>query len=342
MNSKSLLVTGGAGYIGTTLIRDALELGYNVTCLDLLVYGGKPLSTFFNHPRFKFIQGDIRDKKILNSILKDIDLVVNLAAIVGDKPCQAAPDSAVSINSLGAKILADCCIKNSIEKYIFASTCSNYGISDPKLAVTEEGDLNPVSLYAETKIDTENYLNSLNNNKMKTICLRFGTAFGISARTRFDLAVNSLTFEAFINNQITVFAGNTWRPYIHVKDISGIIINFLNAPSSKIQYKIYNAGFNSQNFTKNQIVDFLLMELPNLKVNNINTVDDRRTYKVSFSRLEKLFPNYNIKSVREGMAELLLAFNTGVLKKNDFESNNLNRITDFFKQNENKLRNIND
>ena len=116
MNSKSLLVTGGAGYIGTTLIRDALELGYNVTCLDLLVYGGKPLSTFFNHPRFKFIQGDIRDKKILNSILKDIDLVVNLAAIVGDKPCQAAPDSAVSINSLGAKILADCCIKNSIEK----------------------------------------------------------------------------------------------------------------------------------------------------------------------------------------------------------------------------------
>ena len=113
MNSKSLLVAGGAGYIGTTLIRDALELGYNVICLDLLVYGGKPLSAFFNHPRFKFIQGDIRNKKLLNSILKDIDLVVNLAAIVGDKPCQAAPDSAVSINSLGAKILADCCIKHS-------------------------------------------------------------------------------------------------------------------------------------------------------------------------------------------------------------------------------------
>ena len=235
MNSKSLLVTGGAGYIGTTLIRDALELGYNVTCLDLLVYGGKPLSTFFNHPRFKFIQGDIRDKKILNSILKDIDLVVNLAAIVGDKPCQAAPDSAVSINSLGAKILADCCIKNSIEKYIFASTCSNYGISDPKLAVTEEGDLNPVSLYAETKIDTENYLNSLNNNKMKTICLRFGTAFGISARTRFDLAVNSLTL-GLINNQITVFAGNTWTLYT-CQRYFGIIIKFFKHHHQKYNIK---------------------------------------------------------------------------------------------------------
>lgn len=334
MKSQIILVAGGAGYVGTTLVRDALSKGYKVKCLDLLIYGGKSLSVFFNHPNFEFIYGDIRNKNLLNKILKNVDYVINLAAIVGDKPCQAAPESAHSININGAKILANCAKNKGIKKYIFSSTCSNYGVTDPKIFIDEDGDLNPMSLYAETKIDTEKYLKEISSKNFATTSLRFATAFGISARTRFDLAVNSFAYEAFTDKEITVFASNTWRPYVHVSDIAGIILECLELNNKVIAGKIFNAGSTSQNFTKKEIVDIFLKKIPELKVNYINSIDDKRTYKVSFSRIEKILPKYKFKLVISGISELLSAFQTGVLTDKDYESNNLNTITSFFEKKE--------
>ena len=224
-NKKTLiLVTGGAGYVGSTFIRDALASGYRVRCLDILIYGGKSITGFINHPAFEMIKGDIRNKNDVIKALEGVAAVVHLAAIVGDLPCQAAPRSAYQINFEGTQLLADIAKKNRISRLIFASTCSNYGVADTTKPADETSHLNPVSLYAETKIDCEKYLLDLSDDYFHPISLRFATAFGVSFRTRFDLLINSFAYEALTEKKLTVFAAKTWRPYIHVADMSNLIL----------------------------------------------------------------------------------------------------------------------
>ncbi len=261
--NKMILITGGAGYVGSTLIRDCLADGYKVRCLDLLVYGGKSLVGFMNHPKFEFIKGDIRDKDILSKALKGVNYVIHLAAIVGDLPCKAAPKSAVQINFKGTQLVGDAAKEMGVETLLFTSTCSNYGIVDSEKGMaTEESRLNPVSLYAETKIDSEQYLSDLHTNDFATTCLRFGTAFGLSFRTRFDLLVNSFAYEAWTKNEIVAFAANTWRPYIHVADMSMIMRKLLSIPKDKINGLIFNAGSTSQNYIKKDVIEILKKVYP--------------------------------------------------------------------------------
>jgi len=332
--TKKILITGGAGYVGSTLIRDALADGYHVRCLDHLVYGGKAIVGFMNHPNFEFIQGDIRDNNCLDKCLNDIDYVIHLAAIVGDKPCQVAPKSTYQINYYGTKLIAELSKKAKVKKFIFASTCSNYGISDPNIFADEDTTLNPVSLYAETKIDCERLLQELSDDKFAAVSLRFGTAYGVSFRTRFDLAVNSFAYEAWTNNEIVVFAADTWRPYIHVADMSLIIRNILLTEQKDVSGQIYNAGSTSQNYMKKEMVEMLVKKIPDLKTKYINTVDDRRDYRVSCNKLEKLIKFKPSKIVEDGFDELLRSFESGIIDEGDFEENNLDAITIFFKNNE--------
>lgn len=327
---KTILVTGGAGYVGSTFIRDALADGYRVRCLDLLVFGGKSIVGFLNHPNFEFIQGDIRDEKTVINSLEGIDYVVHLAAIVGDTPCQAAPRSAYQINFVGTKLLADYSKKVGIKKFVFASTCSNYGISDPNSFAAEESKLNPVSLYAETKIDCERLLMDLNDENFATLSLRFGTAFGVSFRTRFDLTVNSLAFEAWKSNEIVIFKADTWRPYIHVADMSLIILKVLQVDKNKINGQIYNAGSTKQNYMKKEIVEILLKQMPQLQTKYIDNIDDRRNYRVSFEKFESLTKFKPSRTVEDGYRELLLSFRAKAITKNDFEKYNLDAMTEFF------------
>ena len=334
---KNLLITGGAGYVGSTLIRDALADGYFVRCLDHLVYGGKAIIGFMNHPNFEFIHGDIRDKDCVKKCLIDIDCVIHLAAIVGDKPCQVAPEATYQINYYGTKLITELSKKAKVNKFIFASTCSNYGISDPNTFANEDSALNPVSLYAETKIDCERLLKNLSDEHFAAVSLRFGTAYGISFRTRFDLAVNSFAYEAWTNNEIVVFAADTWRPYVHVADMSLIIRKLINTKEKDIYGEIFNAGSTSQNYMKKEMVDMLVDKLPGLKTKYINTIDDRRDYKVSCEKLEKLIAFKPSRSVSDGFDELLTSFKSGIISDHDFESNNLDSITQFFKNNKNIL-----
>ena len=337
MNKKTILVAGGAGYIGCELIKQAIEKDFNVICLDILLYGNKAIKNFSNNKKFKLVKGDIRDWKLIKDITKNVDYVVNLAAIVGDKPCEAAPASAYQINLKGNTILAEASKTNKVDKYIFASTCSNYGISDPNGFADENSFLNPVSLYAETKIDSEKNLQKIATNKFTTTSLRFATAYGLSRRTRFDLTVNSFAYEALFNNKITVFAQNTWRPYIHVKDMVLIIFGILNSKKELISGKILNAGFTNQNFKKIELVEMLKRLMPKLKVSVLNSVDDRRDYRVSFKNIEKLLKIKNSVNVENGFEEIISAFNKGHLSKEDYNSNNLETITKFFQDREKKL-----
>lgn len=337
-NKKRILVTGGAGYVGSTLIRDALAEGYMVRCLDILLYGGKSISGFMNHPYFEFIRGDIRDKDILKKSLENIDYVVHLAAIVGDLPCKAAPKSAVQINYNGTRFISEMAKELGVKRFIFASTCSNYGIVNSQKAADENHKLNPVSLYAETKIDCERLLLSINDDNFSTTSLRFGTAYGVSFRTRFDLLINSFAFEAWVKNEIVAFAANTWRPYIHVADMSLIIRKILEFPIELVRGEIFNAGSNSQNYIKKDVVEVLRRVMPQLKTKYIDSVDDRRDYRVNFDKLEKNIGFQPSRSVEDGFRELLNCFNCGILTHTDYDTNKLENIERFFGDKEHQLK----
>jgi len=336
---KNILITGGAGYVGSTLIRDCLAEGYNVRCLDFLVYGGKALVGFMNHPRFEFVLGDVRDQALVKKALEGIDSVVHLAFIVGDLPCMAAPKSAVQINFKGTELMADLSRQAGVEVFVFASTCSNYGIVNPDTLATETSKLNPVSLYAETNIDCERYLVEQNDEKMATVSLRFGTAYGISFRTRFDLLVNSFAFEAWTKKEIVAFAANTWRPYIHVADMSVIIREMLKTPQEKIAGEIFNAGCTSENYMKKDVIEFLKNVMPDIRTKYIDTIDDRRDYRVDFSKLEDRINFKPSKRVEDGFRELIHCFKYDILTENDFEANKLESLENFFREKEASLSN---
>jgi len=334
-----ILITGGAGYIGSALIGDALACGYGVRCLDLLVYGKKFLARFSNHPHFEFIRGDIRDERALKKSLKNIDYVVHLAAIVGDLPCRAAPKSAVEINFKGTKLLAEAAKQFGIKRFVFASTCSNYGIVDSQKGANENRELNPISLYAETKIDSEQFLKSLSDKHFSVTSLRFATGYGISPRTRFDLLINSFAYEAWAKNEIVIFAADTWRPYIHVSDMCLIIRKVLEAPLEKVGGEIFNAGCNSQNYMKRDVIEILKKNMPQLRAKYIDSVDDRRNYKVNFDKLEQTINFRPSRSIEYGFKELMHHFKHGLLTEDDFKTNKLEALEKFFEEKEKVLKN---
>ena len=339
MGQKGLLilVTGGAGYVGSTFIRDALAKGYQIRCLDLLIYGGKALVGFLNNPNFELIKGDVRVKKDVEEALENVDAIVHLAAVVGDLPCQVAPKSALQINFMGTQLVAESARKRKIKRFIFASTCSNYGVVDPETPADENSKLNPVSLYAETKIDCEKFLASLQNDTFYPTSLRYGTAYGVSFRTRFDLLVNSFTYEALFDKELMVFGANTWRPYIHVADMSQILLQVLSADENNVGQKIFNAGATCENYKKEEVVHMIENALPDIKAHYSDNIDDVRNYKVDFTKIEKAIGFKPTITVQKGIDELIFCFRTGVLSKTDFESNNLEKLKSFFKRQESTL-----
>jgi nucleoside-diphosphate-sugar epimerase len=319
-----VMVTGGAGYVGSTLCRELLAAGYRVRTIDMLMYGGKALTGLLNHPNLEFVRGDIRSPGDVEKTLSgDVSAVVHLAAIVGDAPCQQNVRDAVDINYTGTMLLAEKARARGVRRFVFASTCSNYGIAETTAPADEQRPLNPVSLYAETKIDSERGLRQLHDAQFASVILRFATAYGVSARTRFDLAVNSFTYEALARHLLLVYGRHTWRPYIHVVDMAGVIARCLAAPSSDVDGEIFNAGSNAQNYPKDAVVGMVTAAVPGTRVSYLDAVDDRRTYRVDFTKLERRIDFRPRYSVEDGIREIVHAFETGVLSAADYEANAL-------------------
>tara|TARA_X000000950_G_C13846054_1_gene632382 strand:- start:347 stop:1357 length:1011 start_codon:yes stop_codon:yes gene_type:complete len=333
---KTILITGGAGYVGSKLTEYALEHKYRVICMDNLVYGNKSIKKFLKNPNYIFFLNDVRDENILKKIFKNkIDYVVNLASIVGDKQCKTISKSAYDINYNGNKILCSYAISNNVKKYIFASTCSNYGISNPNKFANENSKLNPVSLYAETKIDAESYLSKISDSGMEIFILRFATAFGASLRTRFDLTLNSFTYEALKYSKVEVFAKDSWRPFIHVNDMSILILKIFNYKKNDVSGQIFNAGFTKENFNKIQLVNKIKKQIKNTKILYNHTIDDRRSYRVSFKKLENKFNakvNYNLDY---GIKEIKDLLKRKIITDRDVHENlldsNCERLLKFYK-----------
>ena len=306
---KNILVTGGAGYVGSGLLRELLLKGYNVTCIDNLLFGGESLLDIWHNKNFTFYKCDINDSQKLDEVFlkNNFDGVIHLAAIVGDPACKINSDLAIKTNFESSKNLLEKSKNSKVSKFIFASTCSNYGkMDDPEAYVDENSKLAPVSLYAELKVKFEKYM----LGEMKKLdgfsptSLRFSTVYGLSPRMRFDLTVNEFTKDLALGKELIIFGEQFWRPYCHVKDFSNAFITVLNSPNEKVAYNVFNVGDTKENYTKQMIVNEIKKVLPNSKIKYVKKNEDPRDYRVNCDKIKKELGFKISMTVPDGIKEI--------------------------------------
>ena len=315
-----ILITGGAGYIGSTLAQLLLTNRHEVRVLDYLAYGGQSLLGVLTHPGFEFIRGDLRDVKAVRDALKGMDAVVHLAAIVGDPACANQPDTAREINLDASLQLIKESKKSGISRFVFASTCSNYGkMKNGEKYVDENSELRPVSLYAESKVAVEReILNPMQTGEMCSTSLRFATVFGVSPRMRFDLTVNEFTMKILTEKYLTVYGEQFWRPYIHVRDAAHAIQTVLKASRKEVQNQTFNVGSTDQNFQKQQLISLIKPHAPDAKIEYVHKDEDPRDYRVSFARIQNILKYKITRTVKDGINEVAQLVRGGVIT--DFDN----------------------
>jgi len=315
---KKILVTGGAGYVGSGLLRELLNENYIVTCVDNLMFGGESLLDIWHNKNFTFTKCDINDWSKFDKILKTnkFDAIIHLAAIVGDPACRINSELALKTNWESTKWLLDKSVEIGIKKFIFASTCSNYGkMDDPESFVDEESNLAPVSLYAELKVKIENYMLS-DMKKYKDFCptsLRFSTVYGLSPRMRFDLTVNEFTKDLALGKELTIFGEKFWRPYCHVKDFSNAFITVLRAENKKVAYNVFNVGDTAENYTKQMLINEIIKVIPDAKIKYIEKNEDPRDYRVNSDKIKRELDFKITMRVIDGIEEVKRMIQEGVI-----------------------------
>jgi nucleoside-diphosphate-sugar epimerase len=309
-----ILVTGGAGYLGSVLSLALIEDGHDVRSLDNVMHGGRALLPLIGHRRFAFIAGDIRDSQAVARAADGVDAVVHLAAIVGDPACARDRELACAVNERASVRLIDIARDAGLQRFVFASTCSNYGrMADTSIAATETHELRPLSLYAETKVAVELKLLALPAAPMAATVLRFATLFGLSPRMRFDLTINQFVMEMLVHRKLTVFGERFWRPYVHVRDAASAIIRVLAAPAAVTAGQVFNVGHTDENYRKLDLVDMISRHVPDAEVTFVPVPDDPRDYRVSFERIRTTLGFVPTRRVANGVAELAAAIESGVV-----------------------------
>ncbi len=307
---KKILITGGAGYVGSTLIPMLLDKGYLVRVADFLMFGGEGLIGNVGHPNFELMKGDLRDKRFLDQVIKDTDSVIHLAALVGEEACQYNPVVTEQINYGITNALAHAALKNGLEKFIFASTCSNYGAVENNIEVDEEAPLDLTTLYTITKKKAEDLLLSDKFTPIHPCILRFAMVFGLSPKFRFNLIINDLAREAVLDKKITIYSPSSWRAFTHIRDAAHIYLSCLEAPKELIGGQIYNAS--SENMQKQQLMELVKKHMPEVEIEVIETKKDPRSYRVSTKKIRRDLGFKPHKSVEEGFVEVKEAIEKGM------------------------------
>ena len=319
---KTILLVGGEGYIGNIVSQKLLVDGYEVTSFDRLIYNNHNcvLSKTYSE-NYSFIFGDMLDAKNLKKLITNSDVIVLLAGLVGDPITKKYPKESALINDKGVRNVIDLCAQKN-KKFIFVSTCSNYGLIKNNELADESFELTPLSLYAKSKVNAERYIFSLmGKTDMKPTVLRFATAFGLSTRMRFDLTVSEFTRDLAIGKELLVYDADTWRPYCHVHDFARLIQLVIEAPDNKVAWEIFNAGGDINNATKQMIVDTVLKKIPNGKVSYQDQGSDPRNYRVSFDKVKSVLDFEPEYTIQYGVEELLDAINNHVFDHVDAHPN---------------------
>ncbi|MDX6614376.1 MAG: hypothetical protein QOD75_3562 [Blastocatellia bacterium] len=310
---RTVLVIGGAGYIGSGLLTKLLNRGHKVRVLDLLFYGTEPIQSVLSHPNLEVIQADFRRVDQLVSCMQGVDAVIHLGAIVGDPACALNQDLTIEVNLMATRTIAEVARGYGIRRFIFASTCSVYGANENDEFLTESSSLNPVSLYAVSKLASEQVLMAMASETFSPTCLRFSTIYGLSGRTRFDLVVNLLTAKAVMDGEITVQGGDQWRPFLHVDDAALAVLHTLEAPLDRIHKEVFNVGSDEQNRTIQQIGEMIQQMVPSAALINMGSGGDRRDYKASFSKIRRQLGFIPQWTLTEGIRQVIELIASGAV-----------------------------
>jgi nucleoside-diphosphate-sugar epimerase len=324
---RHVVITGGAGYIGSLLVAELLRAEFHVTVIDSLLFGGESIVPFLQHPCLHFVKSDVTEPRAVKDAVRSEhansgswprpDALVHLAAIVGFPACQAVGKPVAWRYNVDAtrQVFEQACDLN-IDRFVFSSTYSNYGLMADGKPVTEESPLNPQSLYAETKIAAEEFLLGHKNEVTAPLLFRFATLYGISPRTRFDLIVNQFVLDAYTKRHLLIYQRGYSRSFVHVRDVVRGIMLGLDAPEAKVRGQVYNLGAENGNYTKDQIVNLVLKRMPETMVEykDLTFGGDMRDISVSFAKIKRELGFETTLDVDDGIRDLLFALKAGLIR----------------------------
>ncbi len=326
--APAILITGGAGYIGSLLTGVLLAQGYQVTVVDDLLFGGESLIGYWYHPRFRFAKGNVADAhtftvhgsalQVGNLAPVAFDAVIHLAALVGFPACQAVGEQVAWLYNVEAvqRVFA-VAEATGVPRFVFSSTYSNYGLSADGQPVTEDSPLNPQSLYAETKIAAEQFLREQAvHSRCAPVIFRFATLFGLSPRTRFDLIINQFVLEALTRRELIIYQRGYSRSFVHVRDVVAGILLALQAPEAAIRGQVYNLGADAGNYTKDELIALIQKHIPGLTATykDLSFGGDMRDIRVSFARIRAALGFVPALTIEQGICEVRDALEQGVIK----------------------------
>ncbi len=304
---KNIFITGGAGYVGAVLVPYLLRKNYNITVLDLMIYGEKVLP---KHPNLKSIKGDIRDQALLKKLIPGNDIVIHLACISNDPSFELNPDLGKSINLDAFRPLVEISKTSGVKRFIYASSSSVYGIKE-ELDVHEDIPLDPLTDYSRFKADCEKILSDYQANNFTTVTIRPATVCGFSPRQRLDVVVNILSNLAYHKREISIFGGDQLRPNIHIADMAAAYLVLITAPKEKIAGKIFNAGYENQ--PVRQLAE-TVKEVIGDDVKLVTTpTDDNRSYHISSKKIKQELGFVPTHTIKEAVQDLCVAFDKGLL-----------------------------
>ena len=317
---KHVVITGGAGYIGSSLAGELLRMGMKVTVIDDLLFGGESLLGYLSHPNFHFTKANVTEPRILRpSIRSDWDkpdALFHLAAIVGFPACQAVGRQvAWRYNVEATERIFEQAVALGVKRFIYASTYSNYGLAPDGKPVTEQTPLAPQSLYAETKIAAERFLTAQSSTTCAPLIFRLATLYGLSPRMRFDLIINQFVLEAYTKRELLIYQRGYSRSFVHIQDaLRGLILG-LQAPEEKARCQVYNLGSDDGNYTKDQIVELVLKRLPETTViyKDMTFGGDMRDISVSYEKIQRELGFQTRCTPEDGIREVLHAIRTGLI-----------------------------
>lgn len=320
--NKTVLLVGGAGYIGLVIAKQLADKGMNVVIVDNIIYNHHlGLHSIFHNSKIKYFNLDIRNEICDDFIIKhDITDVVILAGLVGDPITKKYPQLSNEINNRAIQNLIINFQNSSLNKVIFISTCSNYGLIENGSKANENFALTPLSIYAKDKVAIEKFLeDNADSFNFSYSILRFATAFGVAPRMRFDLSVNEFVYDAFTKKYLEIYDADTWRPYCHVIDFANLIELTLNAPTDITDRQIFNAGGDKNNHTKRDLAKMILNEVPDLDIKYVDGGNDPRNYIVDFTKVKNILDFEPSVNVQDGIKEIIEYLEKGVFL--DYEKN---------------------